>query len=64
MAETSHDDRLQNYLTGLVPPRPDEPQAMEAHAAQLDFPIIGPAASDWIATLVPISDGLAAVLKR
>src|SRR4029079_8323410 len=34
---------LQEYLDGLVPPRPAEMQAMEAYAKQHDFPIIGPA---------------------
>jgi caffeoyl-CoA O-methyltransferase len=34
---------LQNYLDGLVPPRPPEMQAMEAYAKETNFPIIGPA---------------------
>jgi caffeoyl-CoA O-methyltransferase len=37
-------DRIQSYLTSLVPPRPAEMQAMERYAAEHDFPIIGPAA--------------------
>lgn len=32
------------YLDALVPPRPPELAAMEAHAAATSFPIIGPAA--------------------
>ena len=34
---------LQTYLDGLVPPRPPEMQSMEAHANEIQFPIIGPA---------------------
>ena len=33
---------VQDYLTGLIPPRPAELLAMEAYAEQHDFPIIGP----------------------
>jgi len=36
-------DYLANYLDGLVPPRPPEMAAMEAHAREINFPIIGPA---------------------
>ncbi len=35
---------IQDYLTGLVPPRDPELAAMEAYAAEHGFPIIGPAA--------------------
>jgi caffeoyl-CoA O-methyltransferase len=35
--------QVQGYLDALVPPRPAELQAMEAHARETDFPIIGPA---------------------
>ena len=35
---------VSSYLDSLVPPRPDELRAMERHAAEVDFPIIGPAA--------------------
>lgn len=34
---------LMKYLDSLVPPRPPEMQAMEAHADRIGFPIIGPA---------------------
>jgi caffeoyl-CoA O-methyltransferase len=34
---------LMDYLEGLVPPRPAEMQAMEKHADEIDFPIVGPA---------------------
>ncbi len=34
---------LQQYLDSLVPQRPAEKQAMEKHAAEIRFPIIGPA---------------------
>ncbi len=44
MAKTFTFDELQDYLTGLVPPRPEEMQVMEAYAEANDFPIIGPAA--------------------
>lgn len=37
------DERVSGYLDELVPPRPAELQAMEAHAKQTGFPIIGPA---------------------
>jgi predicted O-methyltransferase YrrM len=35
---------VQEYLTTLVPPRPDEMTAMEKYAEKTNFPIIGPAA--------------------
>jgi caffeoyl-CoA O-methyltransferase len=34
---------LMEYLDGLVPTRPPEMQVMEAHAQDIDFPIVGPA---------------------
>jgi predicted O-methyltransferase YrrM len=37
-------DAIQEYLTSLVPPRPDEMVEMEKYAERTDFPIIGPAA--------------------
>ena len=37
---------LHSYLDSLVPPRPPELQAMEAHAQEVDFPIIGPASGN------------------
>jgi predicted O-methyltransferase YrrM len=33
---------INDYLTGLVPERPAEMQAMEAYAEETNFPIIGP----------------------
>jgi len=36
-------DRLQEYLTSLVPPRESELQSMEEYAAENNFPILGPA---------------------
>jgi predicted O-methyltransferase YrrM len=36
-------DKVQEYLTSLVPPREPELQKMEEIAARNDFPIIGPA---------------------
>ena len=36
-------DKVQDYLTTLVPQREPELQKMEEHAKQHDFPIIGPA---------------------
>ena len=41
MATISY-DKVQDYLTSLVPPREPEMQAMEEYAAKNDFPIIGP----------------------
>jgi len=41
MATISY-DKVQDYLTSLVPPREPELQAMEEYAAKNDFPIIGP----------------------
>jgi caffeoyl-CoA O-methyltransferase len=35
-------DKLQDYLTTLVPPRESEVQAMEVYAEKHDFPILGP----------------------
>ena len=40
MAEISY-DKVQDYLTSLVPPREPELQEMEAYAEKNDFPIIG-----------------------
>jgi caffeoyl-CoA O-methyltransferase len=37
-------DQVQAYMESLVPPRPAELAAMEEHARQHDFPIIGPVA--------------------
>jgi predicted O-methyltransferase YrrM len=36
-------DKVQDYLTSLVPPREPEFQKMEKYADENDFPIIGPA---------------------
>jgi caffeoyl-CoA O-methyltransferase len=44
MADRIEYDRLQGYLSSLVPTREAEMQAMEAYADEHDFPIIGPAA--------------------
>jgi caffeoyl-CoA O-methyltransferase len=38
--------QLHSYLDSLVPPRPPELQAMEAHANEVGFPIIGPASGN------------------
>lgn len=38
---------VQEYLSGLVPPRPAELQQMETVAQQNDFPIIGPACGQY-----------------
>jgi predicted O-methyltransferase YrrM len=42
MPEISY-DKVQDYLTSLVPPREPELQKMEEYADEKDFPIIGPA---------------------
>jgi len=42
MARLSY-DKVQEYLTSLVPPREPEMQEMEKYAEKHDFPIIGPA---------------------
>ena len=42
MPEISY-DKVQEYLTSLVPPREAELQKMEDYAEKNDFPIIGPA---------------------
>ena len=42
MAAISY-DRVQEYITSLVPPREPELQEMENYAEKNDFPIIGPA---------------------
>ena len=36
-------DHIEQYLTDLVPPRAEELRTMEMHAAEISFPIIGPA---------------------
>lgn len=40
-------DKLQEYLTSLVPPREPEMQEMEKYAEEHDFPIIGPACGHY-----------------
>jgi caffeoyl-CoA O-methyltransferase len=40
-------DYLMEYLDSLVPPRPPEMQAMEAHAQEINFPIIGPTSGHY-----------------
>ena len=42
MPEISY-DKVQDYLTSLIPPREPELQKMEEYAQKNDFPIIGPA---------------------
>jgi predicted O-methyltransferase YrrM len=42
MAKMSY-DKVQDYITSLVPPREPEMQEMEKYAEKHDFPIIGPA---------------------
>lgn len=44
MADKLDYAELQDYLTGLVPPREPEMQRMEDYANQTGFPIIGPVA--------------------
>lgn len=43
MAQDPISQQVRDYLDSLVPPRSAELQAMEAHAREVDFPIIGPA---------------------
>ncbi len=43
MTEDPISERLRAYLNELVPPREDEMKAMEVHAKESGFPIIGPA---------------------
>lgn len=43
MTDNLTPERLRDYLNELVPPRSPEMQAMEAHAKEREFPIIGPA---------------------
>lgn len=49
------DARITPYLDGLVPERPPELQAMEQHARDSGFPIIGPAAGQLCYLLTRIS---------
>jgi caffeoyl-CoA O-methyltransferase len=49
------DARITPYLDGLVPERPAELQAMEQHARDSGFPIIGPAAGQLCYLLTRIS---------
>ncbi len=47
MAEELDYDVVQSHLDRLVPSRPPEMQAMEAHAREQRFPIVGPAAGHF-----------------
>lgn len=49
------DGRVREYLDSLVPPRAAELQAMEQHARETDFPIIGPAAGQFCYQLARIA---------
>jgi predicted O-methyltransferase YrrM len=51
-------DQIQAYLTGLVPPRPDEMLAMEHYAEEHDFPIIGPLAGYYCYQITRMSKAL------
>ncbi len=51
MAKISY-DKVQDYLTSLVPPREPELQAMEEYAEKNNFPIIGPACGYYCYQLV------------
>src|SRR4030042_3246085 len=42
MSDVMENYLINDYLTGLVPERPAEMQAMEAYAEETNFPIIGP----------------------
>ncbi len=42
MSDLTDFPKINDYLSTLVPERPAEMQAMEAYAAQVNFPIIGP----------------------
>ncbi|MGE5073909.1 MAG: O-methyltransferase [Anaerolineae bacterium] len=44
MADALSNERVQDFLIGLVPPRETEMQAMEEFGTRTKFPIIGPAA--------------------
>ncbi len=44
MTDSFDYNRIQEYMTSLVPPRPAEMQKMERYAEEHDFPIIGPVA--------------------
>jgi caffeoyl-CoA O-methyltransferase len=44
MSDAFDYNRVQEYMTSLVPPRPAEMQKMEHYAEEHDFPIIGPVA--------------------
>lgn len=71
-------DLVRGYLDSLVPPRPDEMRAIEAYADEVGFPIVGPASGylcyliarlittdpAWIASIVPIRDGLLLAFKK
>lgn len=47
--------QLTAYLDSLVPPRPPELAAMEAEAAETEFPIIGPAAGQFCYLITRLS---------
>jgi len=48
-------DRINDYLVGLVPPRPAELRSMEEYAKREGFPIIGPAAGYFCYQMARIS---------
>lgn len=49
------DRRVAEYLDGLVPARPQRMVAMERHAAEIGFPIIGPAAGQLCYTIARVT---------
>ncbi len=42
MSDLQDFNQINDYLAQLVPERPDEMKAMEAHAQEINFPILGP----------------------
>jgi caffeoyl-CoA O-methyltransferase len=51
------DPSVSNHLTALVPPRHPELAAMEEHARETGFPIIGPAAGHFCYLLARLTNG-------
>lgn len=51
-------EHIQEYLGGLIPPRPAEMQAMERYADEHNFPIIGPVAGYYCYQLARMTNAL------
>ena len=58
MADNYNYNQIQEYLTKLVPGRPEEMQIMERYAEEHNFPIIGPVAGYYCYQVARMSEAL------